>query len=341
MIKRTVIISIILLIAALCLPLLFVGKSASQTPEETNAPSPSPTNPAPSADPVKHVYSPGKDSGIGFTSLIDGKPMDVTMEAYLPHVLAGEMPAAFEAEALKAQAVAARTYILFFINSENPRHPQADVCGDANCCKAYLSEEALRERWGDKYEEYWQKMLSAVAETDGQCLTWEGQVIQAAFHSSSYGKTEDSGNIWASLPYLVSVDSPETEADVPNYITTVEVSPEDFRRTILDGFPNAALGNDPALWLGEISYNDSGRVDRAIIGGAEVTGIQLRGLFSLRSAAFQLEYTGEYFLFTVTGYGHGVGLSQYGANVMAKSGKTYDEILSHYYPGTELIFSAD
>ncbi|MGI5935300.1 MAG: stage II sporulation protein D [Oscillospiraceae bacterium] len=339
MIKRTVIISIILLLIALCLPLLFVDKSAAQNaPQET--PEPSPSEASASANPLKNAYTPGKDSTISFTSLIDGRLMKVNMDSYLPGVLAAEMPASFETEALKAQAVAARTYILFFIISENPRHPQAAVCNDASCCKAYLDEEALRERWGDKYDEYWQKMLSAVSETDGQYLIWDGQIIQAAFHSSSSGKTEDSGNVWADLPYLVSVDSPETEADVPNYITTVEVSPEDFRRTILGSFPNASLDGDPALWLGEISYNDSVRVDKATIGGLEVSGVQMRGLFSLRSTAFKLEYTGEYFLFTVTGYGHGVGMSQYGANVMAKSGKTYVEILSHYYPGTELVFSA-
>jgi stage II sporulation protein D len=339
MIKRTVIISILLLIVALCLPLLFAKHSAAlDEPEIT--PEPSPDGAAASAAPIKNVYTPGKDAAISFTSLMDGRLMKVSMDAYLPGVLAAEMPASFETEALKAQAVAARTYILYFISSENPRHPEADVCTDPNCCKAYLDEEALRERWGDKYEEYWHKMLSAAAETDGQYLTWEGQIIQAAFHSSSSGKTEDSGNVWAGLPYLISVDSPETEADVPNYITTVEVSPEDFRRTILSSFPGASLDGDPSLWVGETTYNESGRVDKIIVGGAEVSGVQMRGLFSLRSTAFRLEYTGEYFLFTVTGYGHGVGMSQYGANVMAKAGKTYAEILAHYYPGTELAFPA-
>lgn len=143
--------------------------------------------------------------------------------------------------------------------------------------------------------------------------------------------------LWGtSLPYLVSVDSPETAEDVPNYISTLEVSPEDFRDTILAALPEADLSTLPPEWVGESALDSSGRVAAIRVGGLAVPGTRMRTLFSLRSTNFTLEWTGRSFLFTVTGFGHGAGMSQYGANVMAQEGSTYGEILSHYYPGTVL-----
>ena len=159
----------------------------------------------------------------------------------------------------------------------------------------------------------------------------------AAFHSSSAGATEDCGAIWSARPYLISVDSPETAEEVPNYISSVELSALDFRDTVLYARPDADFTGDESGWIGEITHDESGRVASAVLGGEKLSGTELRSLFSLRSTAFTLEYTGSSFLFTVTGFGHGVGMSQYGANVMAKSGADYREILAHYYPGTQLV----
>ena len=134
----------------------------------------------------------------------------------------------------------------------------------------------------------------------------------------------------------MSVESPETAEDVPNYVTSVTVSPEDFREAVLTVHPEAEFGEDPAFWLGAAVRDASGRVESVDIGGTQVPGTELRTIFKLRSTAFTLDYTAEGFLFTVTGYGHGVGMSQYGANVMAEDGADYEEILTHYYPGAEL-----
>jgi stage II sporulation protein D len=246
------------------------------------------------------------------------------------------MPASFEGEALKAQAVAARTYILCRMSHPSGAHPGAAVCGEASCCLAYRDEQSLRELWGGSYSTYMEKIRNAVIETDGQYLTYEGEFIQAMFHSSSPGLTESSAALGLPVPYLVSVSSPETEKEVPNYITTVEVSAEDFRISILGISPDSALSGQPDAWLGEVKLDQSGRVESLMVGGKEITGSTIRGLFSLRSACFTLQYTGECFLFTVTGYGHGVGMSQYGGNVMAKQGSDYGKILAHYYPGTVL-----
>ena len=318
---RTIVAAALLCLAiALMLPLLFAGGGQAE--------------PAPSAEPESAAG--GLDSELSFTVLTANGVETVTMSDWLPGVVAGEMPALFEEEALKAQAVAARTYIMYSMGREKPAHPEADVCDDPACCKAHSTDEELREKWGESYEENMARVLEAVRSTDGEYMSYGGEVIQAVFHSSSAGRTEDSAAIWQAEPYLVSVESPETAEDVPNYVTSVTVSPEDFRAAVRAVHPEAEFGEDPAFWLGAAVRDASGRVESVDIGGTQVPGTELRTLFQLRSTAFTLDYTAEGFLFTVTGYGHGVGMSQYGANVMAEDGADYEEILTHYYPGAEL-----
>ena len=318
---RTIVAAALLcLVIALMLPLLFAGGGQA----------------APEASAEPESAAGGLDSELSFTVLTADGVETVTMSDWLPGVVAGEMPALFEEEALKAQAVAARTYIMYSMGREKPAHPEADVCDDPACCKAHSTDEALREKWGKSYEENMARVLEAVRSTDGEYMSYGGEVIQAVFHSSSAGRTEDSAAIWQAEPYLVSVESPETAEDVPNYVTSVTVSPEDFRAAVLAVHPEAEFGEDPAFWLGAAVRDASGRVESVDIGGAQVPGTELRTLFQLRSTAFTLDYTAEGFLFTVTGYGHGVGMSQYGANVMAEDGADYEEILTHYYPGAEL-----
>ena len=322
--KRCLLVSLCCVFAALALPFLTVDRPAA---EEAAA------LPNPSAAPLLTA-----DEAVVFTVLQkDGSVTQVSMAAFLPGVLSGEMPAAFHEAALRAQAVAGRTYILSRLDSPKAAHPEAAVCTDPACCQAWDSEERMREKWGADYDRYFGKIRAAVRDTDGACLFWEGEPILACFHSSSAAVTENSAAVWSgALPYLVSVESPETAQDVPNYITTVELSCEAFREKIWLEYPGADLSGAPAGWLGEVRREQSGRVESVIIGGIRAEAETLRSLFSLRSAAFTAEYTGAGFRFTVTGYGHGVGMSQYGANVMAARGSTWQEILQHYYPGAEL-----
>ena len=262
--------------------------------------------------------------------------VDTPLEDYLVGVVAAEMPADFESEALKAQAVAARTYTLYCMRTG--RHANADVCTDYRCCQAWKSGAAMREGWGEAYAEKLARIRQAVNETRGEVLCWEGEAVFAAFHSSSAGFTEDCGAIWSGLPYLVSVSSPEDAGTVPGYVSTVERSPLDFRDTLLSVSPEADFSGAPESWIGEIRRDLSGRVSEAELGGTAFTGVKLRELFALRSTAFDLVFTDGVFRFTVTGFGHGVGMSQYGANVMAAQGADYRTILAHYYPGTELNY---
>lgn len=315
--KPVAIVSAIALLAALLLPVVWMSYIVP-----------------PSQQPV----APAQDSELMFTVLTQNGVETWNMADYLPGVLAGEMPALFESEALKAQAVAARTYIRYRIEHPSGNHPEADICDDPACCKAFSTHTELQEKWGNHFAAYYDKMCAAVRETDGQYLQYNGAPIQAVFHSSSAGVTQASGEIWNDCPYLQSVVSPETAADVPDFVTEVEISADDFKTAVLTFCPNLVFPDDPAQWLGGTVINQSSRADHTSVCGTDIPATQMRTLFGLRSTAYTLEYTAQgTFLFTVTGYGHGVGMSQYGANVYAKQGETYTDILSHYYPGTELV----
>ena len=259
----------------------------------------------------------------------------VPLEEYLIGVVASELPADFEPEALRAQAVAARTYTLYC--ARTGKHADADVCTDFRCCQAWKSSEAMRESWGEAYDEKLSRIRDAVESTAGEYLQFAGQAAFTAFHSSSAGFTEACGAIWSELPYLVSVSTPESSDSVPGFVSRVDIGVFDLRDTLLNLHPEADFSARPEEWISEIVLDDSGRVSKAVIGGAAFTGVKLREIFGLRSTAFTIDYADGVFTFTVTGFGHGVGMSQYGANVMASDGADYRTILAHYYPGTELV----
>ena len=340
--KSTLFQAIAISIFALVYPVLCAGNHPLDVPEQEKAvPEQAEFQPEPEAGraqtPVQTPVLPQSDEAVA-VQLLDGEEVkQLSMYAYLSGVVAAEMPASFESEALKAQAVAARTYTLYCMQFCADKHSDADVCSDPNCCKAYADDSALRARWGADYDTYMSKIKNAVAETDGEYLVYEGEPILAVFHSSSNGCTEDSGNVWgSSLPYLQSVKSPETSQEVPGYITDVTVSPDDFSATILAEYPEAVLDGAPADWFGPLVKDASGRVETAVIGGVSIPGTALRSLFSLRSASIEITAGDDSIVLTTTGYGHGVGMSQYGANALAAQGKDYEEILQWYYTGAVL-----
>lgn len=266
--------------------------------------------------------------------LCGGEVLELDAEEYLVGAVAAEMPASFPEDALMAQAVAARSYALYC--RETGKHPEADLCADPGCCQAWRSEEELQAGWGEDYEQNLARVRQAVEGTRGLVLSFEGAPILAAFHSSSAGATEDCGAVWNPRPYLVSVSSPETASDVPGYCSMLRCAALDFRDVILSTCPEANFSAPPEDWIGETERDESGRVASITLGGVPLTGAKLRQLFSLRSTAFQLAYEDGFFVFSVTGFGHGVGMSQYGAMVLAREGSTWQEILAHYYPGTSL-----
>ena len=291
-----------------------------------------PLDPTPSASPAG-----SRDKGrVVRLQTREGEITELTMAEYLWGVVAAEMPASFEEEALKAQACAARTYTAILQNSASQKHPDADICADSSCCQAYIERSAAEARWGLNAGEYGAKIDRAVAETDSLGVLYQGKPIQALFFSSAAGKTVDAVEVWGnSVDYLKSVDSPEGD-EVPNYHTQAALGAEEVKSLTLNAYPGADLSGAPSHWFGEASRNEGGGVISMTLGGITLTGGQLRSLFSLRSATFTVTWDGAQFLFDVTGYGHGVGMSQYGANAMAKSGSSFADILTWYYTGTQV-----
>lgn len=336
--KKTVFLAYVALFLCILLPAVRLDRQGEILPELPAGPSPTDMpSPETQTEPTPDKRAlPAPAAPETLTVLMaDGSAQSMDMQEYLMGVVSAEMPASFAAEALKAQAVAARSYAIYC--AQTGKHGAADVCTDPGCCQAWKDEAARQSGWGENYGDYAQKIASAVAETEGQYLSYEGKAVFAAFHSSSAGATEDCGAVWNPLPYLVSVRSPETVLDVPNYISTLECAPIDFRDVLLSAYPEADFTGEPDTWIGPVVYDDSGRVESAELGGVRLRGTELRGLFSLRSTAFELRYSEGRFVFTVTGFGHGVGMSQYGAKVMAENGADYVEILAHYYTGTVLV----
>ena len=257
----------------------------------------------------------------------------MTLERYLTGVVRGEMPASFEMEALRAQAAAERSYVYYQLAAgRKDAHPDADFCTDHTCCSAYLSETAAREKWGGDFAPWNTRVEQAVSDTDGQVVLYNGRPILAVFHSSSAGRTAAAGDVWSGdLPYLVSVDSPEGEETVPNYYSTVTFTAAEAKEKLLAAHPELKLSGTPDRWFGAAAENGSGRVETVSVGGTDIEGTELRRIFGLRSACFTVAADSESVTFRVTGYGHGVGMSQYGDNQLAREGKTWQEILEWYY----------
>lgn len=250
------------------------------------------------------------------------------LDTYIIGVVLAEMPATFEMEALKAQAVAARTCALECTLTRN-KHPQGAICTDSNCCQAYMTVYDYRNAGGT--EENIQKVYTAVTETKNEVITFEGELIEATYFSCSGGKTEDALAVWGTeIPYLQSVESPgEEHAKV--FTNTVTFSAIEFAACLGKSFTGS-----PISWFGAVTHTQGGGVATMVIGGETYTGTQLRNLLSLNSTAFTIQTTTDGITVTTTGKGHRVGMSQYGADAMAVKGCTYQEILSYYYPGTRI-----
>ena len=330
--RQTVTAALALAVALFFLPLLAVRGEPLYTPEGADAPPQEGEGGA-----AVQETAAAKDRGrIVRLQMEDGQVEELTMEEYLWGVVAAEMPASFEEEALKAQACAARTYTVTCQNSASPKHSGADLCADSTCCQAYIRREDAQARWGLDAGTYTEKIQRAVAGTDGLGVLYEGEPIQALFFSSAAGRTVDAVEVWGNaVDYLKSVDSPEGD-EVPNYRTREVLTADQVKELTLAAYPGADLSGDPAGWFGQASRNEGGGVISIPLGGVTLTGGQARALFSLRSACFTVSWDGEAFTFDVTGYGHGVGMSQYGANAMAREGSGFRDILTWYYTGAEV-----
>lgn len=255
-----------------------------------------------------------------------GKISEMSASDYIFGVVAAEMPALYEVEAIKAQAVAAYTYACY--SRKTSTQKDYDLSTDFNVSQSFVSDENLEKKWGSKTEEYTEKIKSAINDSKGYLIKYNGEIILSVYHAISSGKTEDCENVWGkAYPYLQSVDSSfDTEAE--NYKTIAEFSAKELKEKLGDKINSKTK---PKKYFGDVSLSKTGLVKEIEICGNKYKGSEVRELLNLRSSNFSVDYKNEKFIFTVKGYGHGVGMSQYGANAMAKQGKSFKEILLHYY----------
>ncbi len=260
--------------------------------------------------------------------LTPGGIVELGLDDYLTGVVLAEMPASFEPEAHKAQAVVARTYTMRARNGK-AKHDSAAVCTDSTCCQGYISPEEYLAEGGA--QDGVDKIRDAVLQTSGNVLTYGGELIEATYFSCSGGTTEDAVAVWGTdVPYLQSVSSPGEEA-AAHYTDTVVFTAEEFAKAL-----SLELTGDPRQWIGETTYTAGGGVQTMCIGTEVFQGTELRKRLGLRSTAFWTQTDEKSITVTTRGYGHRVGMSQYGADAMAASGSDYAEILAHYYQGTKL-----
>lgn len=265
--------------------------------------------------------------------------VEMKLEEYLKGVVAAEMPAEFELEALKAQAVAARTYAVqnmsFFGKKGSSEKHNADISTDPRQGQAWISEAKLKARWGTlSFSKYWTKISRAVDQTQGIIMTYQDEPINAVFHSTSGPKTASAREVWGSdYPYLQSITC-NWDNNSPRYHETKEYSVAEIEKQLgQEAGVVAAVqnGNKEAATI--ISRTESGRVAQVRIGTKTFSGLEVREKLNLRSTNFEINQKDDKLVFTTTGYGHGVGMSQYGANGMARAGKKYKDILSYFYKG--------
>lgn len=266
------------------------------------------------------------------TVSIDGEPTELPLETYVAGVVSAEIANDFPLEAIRAQAVAARTYAVYKMSGGRPdAHPDADLCDDYHHCAAYR-DIAVQTAAGTDLS----RVEQAVDDTAGEILTYDNAPIVAVFHCVSGPRTESARDVWGEdVPYLQSVVSPGGTA-YDGYEDAVTLSADDFRQIAAEAFPSADLSGAPDSWFAASVRSDAGGVITVKLGGVTVDGTAVREAFGLQSTNFTLTTTDDSITFHTIGYGHGVGLSQYGAKYMAEQGADYVEILSHYYPGTVL-----
>lgn len=261
-------------------------------------------------------------------SVLVGERLEsMELDEYITGVLLGEIPAGFHTEAKKAQAVVARTYTLRTVLFKD-KHPGA-VCTDPACCQGYCSAEEYLKQGGSA--EAVSLAREAVLATEGLVLTYKGELIDATYFSCSGGQTEDAVAVWgADVPYLQSVVSPGEE-NAAHYSDTVTFTAQQFQQAL-----GRTLTGQPEGWIGAVIYTQGGGVGTMYIGGQAYSGTQLRSLLGLRSTAFSVSVSQGLLTVTTKGFGHRVGMSQYGAEAMAQEGNSYRQILQHYYTGSKL-----
>lgn len=263
---------------------------------------------------------------------------EINLDEYIINVVSAEMPVDYELEALKAQAIVARTYTIYKITTSK-KHENADICDKSTCCQAWISKEDRFKRWDeDKRISNWNKIVKTVNETAGKIITYEGKPINAFFHANSGGKTQIPFYVWGGTgyPYL-QVVATNGEENYSQYSSQAKFTKEEFIEKVKKEHEDFEIDFEKENCIQIIERDESNRVVTVKIGNLNLSGVETRTLLGLRSANFTIEINNNEIIFKVIGYGHGVGMSQTGADALAKQGKNYEEIIKHFYAGVEII----
>lgn len=257
---------------------------------------------------------------------------------YLIGSVASEMPASFSEEALKAQAVASYTYLKWILlNSDNASQDLWDISDDSNIHQGFLTTEQMKKHWGDKFDTYYNKIKNVVESVENEYVSYNNEPILALFHGISSGSTANSSDVFENaLPYLVSVEAPGDKLS-PDLVSTNTFTYNELLSVIGSINEISVEETDKKEWIRVHTTTENGYVKEVKIGNGTISGTELKALLKLKSPNFTITATDSKVEFTVYGKGHGLGMSQYSADFMARQGYTYKEILAHFYPGTELL----
>lgn len=284
------------------------------------------------------IYDYGEYNRVNLLHSETGEVEVLDLDEYLLGVVSSEMPANFEMEALKAQAVVARTYTIYKI-TEGKKHENADICDDSKCCQAWISKDNRLSKWNENERETnWLKIEEVVNSTKGKIVTYEGKPINAFFHSNSGGTTDTATNVWGgnNYPYLQAVET-SGEDSYTQYSSEVSLSKEEFISKLKEYHSDFQIDFALENQIEILEYTEGNRVKTIKIGNLNLSGVEIRNIFKLKSAKFEIIIDGENIRFNVIGYGHGVGMSQTGADSMAKQGSNYEDIIKHFYTGVEIV----
>jgi len=326
----------IIIIAAAVLLMISIAAKLLDREEESDI-----KQPAHQDNPVEIIIEPQtRELTVKLYNHWSKELVEMPIEEYLIGVVAGEMPASFELEALKAQAVAARTLVVHQMREYGGRgcnqKEGADVCSSYAHCQEWLPEERMRKNWGSSYEENYEKIKQAVMETKGRIITYNGKPIEVFYHSTSNGKTEDVREVFSSsLPYYVSVDS-AGEEDAPKFEGSVTYTNQEFADIFYSKYKVRLNPDNLKSQIKINGYTDSGRIRDLTVGGIRLKATEFRLLYGLNSTDITFIYNKNTITMKTKGFGHGVGMSQVGADRMAEKGYSYTDILKHYYKGVEI-----
>lgn len=325
--RKSLSITITIVFLIFLIPIIFTSKRITKTNAEAKE------------EEIKKVvkYDYSKYSKIKLLHKDSNKVEEVNLDEYIACVVSAEMPVSYDIEALKAQAIVARTYTIYKITTSK-KHHNADICDKSTCCQAWISKEDRLKKWKEEEaNKNWNKILEAVNVTVGRIITYKEEPINAFFHANSGGKTQVPFYVWggSGYPYLQVVET-AGEENYSQYKSEVEFTQKEFEEKIKKEHKDFKIDYKEKACINIEERDDSNRVVTVKLGNLKLSGVETRTLLGLRSANFKVKIEGDNIKFSVIGYGHGVGMSQTGADSLAKQGKTHEEIIKHFYTGVQI-----